>query len=174
MPGYERYEKTVDIKEYVANCVDVDTFIKLCQECTNYGVRWSCPPYDFSPVDLWNSYSKFRVIGYKFFTDSELSIEENIQKFMKLKDDMYIEMMELEKEIPGSMMLAAGNCSICKECSKGCGEPCRFPEKMRYSIESLGGNVGKTAKDYLDLKIKWIKDGQMPDYLLRVGGLLLK
>jgi hypothetical protein len=44
---------------------------------------------------------------------------------------------------------------------------------MRYSIESLGGDVGLTAERYLGQPLLWIKDGILPDYLMLVGALLL-
>ncbi len=49
------------------------------------------------------------------------------------------------------MSLSSGACLHCKnaECTRLSGKPCRFQDKMRYSIESLGGNVGKTVTKYL-------------------------
>ena len=54
------------------------------------------------------------------------------------------------------------------------GRPCRCPEKMRYSIEALGGNVAETAERYLHKPLLWIEDGRMPDYLTLVCGLLAR
>lgn len=79
-----------------------------------------------------------------------------------------------EAEYPGSVSLSAGSCTICGEnnCTKKDGAPCRFPEKMRYSIEALGGNVGLTASRLLGIDLQWITEGQVPDYFVLVGGLL--
>ena len=43
---------------------------------------------------------------------------------------------------------------------------------MRYSIESLGGDVDKTVEDIFGFKIQYAKDGKLPEYLIFVGGLL--
>ena len=43
---------------------------------------------------------------------------------------------------------------------------------MRYSIESLGGDVGKTTKDLLGLELKWMTEGRMPEHFILVNGLL--
>ena len=76
-------------------------------------------------------------------------------------------LFEEEEKHPGSKSLSAGSSHICGEdnCSKPLGQPCRFPDKMRYSVESLGGNVGLTASKLLGIQLQWI------DFVL-VGGLL--
>ena len=51
-------------------------------------------------------------------------------------------------------------------------QPCKMPFKMRYSIESLGGKVDQTIEDLFGYKIKYAKDGKLPEYLIFVGGLL--
>ena len=45
---------------------------------------------------------------------------------------------------------------------------------MRYSIEALGGNVGKTVHDLLGIELEWIEEGKVPSYFVLVGGLLEK
>lgn len=45
---------------------------------------------------------------------------------------------------------------------------------MRYSIEALGGNVGKTAEKLLGVEIKWAADGKLPGYFMLVCGILTK
>ena len=43
---------------------------------------------------------------------------------------------------------------------------------MRYSIESLGGNVGLTISKLLKLELEWIEEGKLPNYFILVSGLL--
>ena len=57
-------------------------------------------------------------------------------------------------------------------CTKKEGHSCRHPEKLRYSIEALGGNVGKTADKLLGLSLEWVEDGKLPAHFVLVGGLL--
>ena len=59
-------------------------------------------------------------------------------------------------------------------CTRPEGKPCRYPEKMRYSIESIGGNVGKTVSKLLGIELEWIQDGKVPSYFVLCGGLLKK
>ncbi|MCQ2972964.1 MAG: hypothetical protein MJ209_06860 [archaeon] len=43
---------------------------------------------------------------------------------------------------------------------------------MRYSIESLGGDVVNLVEDIFDIKTLWAENGKLPKYLVFVGGLL--
>ena len=52
--------------------------------------------------------------------------------------------------------------------------PCRYPETMRYSIESLGGNVGLTIEKLMGLKLEWMEEGRLPHHFILVCGLLQK
>ena len=43
---YRTEKKECDVKvcEYIENYVNVEEFLKYCEECPNYGNVWSCPP----------------------------------------------------------------------------------------------------------------------------------
>ena len=82
-------------------------------------------------------------------------------------------MMEEEKKYPGSISLSAGSCSRCKGgCTRPQGKPCRFPDEIRYSIESLGGNVGMTIEKLMGLELEWMEEGKLPSHFILVNGLL--
>ena len=80
----------------------------------------------------------------------------------------------LEQSLPGSFSLSAGECEECEHCTRPEGKPCRKPDKLRYSIESLGGNVGKTISRLCGIEIEWIEEGKIPEHFVLVGGLLEK
>ena len=86
------------------------------------------------------------------------------------------ELMEREKEFPESVSLSAGSCDLCKEegCTRKDGKPCRYPDKLRYSIESLGGDVGRTVSKLMGYELEWVEEGKVPSYYVLVGGLLIK
>ena len=81
---------------------------------------------------------------------------------------------ELEERYPGSVSLSAGCCSLCRPegCGRASGLACRYPQKMRYSIESLGGNVGLTVSKLMGIELEWVTEGRLPSYFVLVGGLL--
>jgi predicted metal-binding protein len=94
----------------------------------------------------------------------------------EVKNKITEELFAMEEEYPGSISLSAGSCSVCgpENCTRTDGKPCRYPEKMRYSIESIGGNVGKTVSKLLGIELEWIEEGKIPSYFVLVGGLLKK
>ena len=94
----------------------------------------------------------------------------------EVKEDMSRELYEMEKQHPGSVSLSAGSCSMCREegCTRSKGEPCRHPNLMRYSIESVGGNVGLTVSKLMGYELEWVEEGKVPSYFVLVGGLLKK
>lgn len=170
----ETYEQTISVEEYIQGYVCVEEFLDMCKACENYDQKWSCPSYDFDPVeDYWKKFQSLDVVGKKMILDEE--DKENWQTLMaEVKADLTKELYAREQLRPGSQSLSAGSCQICGEnnCAKKIGEPCRFPDKLRYSIESLGGNVGLTCSKLLGIRLQWIEEGQVPDYFVLVGGLL--
>ncbi len=170
----EKYEKTIGVPEYIQGYVNVEEFLECCKVCGNFDRKWSCPSYDFDPVkDYWEKFDSLYVVGKKMvLTEEEKDNWENLME--EVKGQLTKELFMEEEKRPGSRSLSAGSCHICGEdnCSKPLGEPCRFPEKMRYSIESLGGNVGLTASKLLGIELQWIEEGKIPDYFVLVGGLL--
>ena len=178
-----RHEAKIDVKEYLENYVDVDTFLKACKACPNFDQTWACPPYTFDVIHYWKQYESLQLLAVKMtFSDDMLNrtytqkeIDQILEEVIwKEKGLLSRELMELEKKYPGSVSLSAGSCQLCKNgCTKPQGQPCRFPEQMRYSIESLGGNVGLTIEKLMGLKLEWIQEGKLPHHFVLVCGLLI-
>lgn len=179
----EKYEASIAVSEYVENYVDVPTFLEACKACPNYDKVWSCPAYDFDVIAYWKRYQTLRLRVSKIVFDevarAKTYTQEELNTFLEEvrlteKEKLSQQLLELEKEIPGSISLSAGSCHRCKNgCSKQNGEPCRFPEKMRYSIESLGGNVGLTIEKLMGIKLEWMEEGRLPHHFVLVCGLLV-
>lgn len=181
----EKRQVEVPVAEFVRSCVDVEKFSAYCRACHGYGKTWSCPPFNFNPSELWEKYHTIRLYSRKIpipesMQATRFSPEELNRAALELlrteKRAMLTELLELEKQFPGSMMLSAGSCNVCPEgsCTRSTAEPCRNPEMMRYSIESLGGDVGKALELYFNLQLLWGRDGHMPEYYILLGGLLKK
>lgn len=171
----------VDLKEYYENYVDFDEISKLCieeQELLEY--NWSYPPFDFDADDVWNSYDKLKIIAFKIeFSKEELDhdfdekeLDFVLKRFERLKVKLMNEIYMLEDE--NSLGLFLGKCNLCMRCTRGFGMPCKMPFKMRYSLEALGADVDRTMEDIFGLKVLYAHDGKLPEYLLFVGGLLIK
>lgn len=177
-----RYEATVQIPEYLERFVDIPTFLPACQKCRNYEKVWSCPPYDFDVESYWKQFQTFDLLAVKIVFDEEYRKRtyepQELRKlteavFKKEKQKLTDELLEREKQYPGSVSLSAGSCSQCGAvCPRAEGKPCLFPETMRYSIESLGGNVGLTIEKLMGLRLEWMEEDRLPSHFILVCGLL--
>lgn len=166
-----KYNAEMDMDSFLKLYVRPEDFISRCQACPNYGKLWSCPPYSFDVREFWKGFAKIKVTAYKIISDKDGDkIHRDLAEAKKL---LGAELEAEAKKHPGSISLAAGCCELCGTCSRLEGRPCLFPEKMRYSIESLGGDVVKTLKDLFNIELQWITQDRLPDYMVLVGGLLL-
>lgn len=167
-------EIAVPLEPYLRECVNVPKYLAFCKECPNYNTRWSCPPYDDDPEDVWRRFTTLRLVSYILLPEPGQSVPDVLKTLTRVKETMLWGLLALEREIPGSLALSAGSCTLCAECTRPGGTPCRDPARMRRSIESLGGDVALTAERYLDVPLLWIRDGVLPEYLTLVGGLLVR
>ena len=58
------------------------------------------------------------------------------------------------------------------ECARGSGEPCVRPELMRYSVESIGGDVLRSLRDFFGEEVEWAENGRLPGKYILLGALL--
>ena len=174
----QKFEKNISVDDYLEGYVNVGEFLEYCKECRNYDKVWSCPPYDFEPEDYWKGFRELYILGYKINFAGDASENRSIEIMAEVKKKLSEELFALEDEFEGSISLSAGSCSICMDekesCTRKDGEACRYPDKMRFSIESIGGNVGKTIHDLLGISLCWIEEGKVPEYFVLAGGLLKK
>lgn len=178
----KRLTARIGMEEFMAGgFIDPDRFLAFCRECPNYGRLWSCAPYDFDIKRYWQGFSVFTVIGIQIIPDPEIrSIIYNpedagtILALMRREEKKQLseELFDMQDSHPGSVLLTAGSCDLCSTCTRPSGAPCVHPDRMRYSIESLGGNVEKTARELLGTELLWTRDGVLPAYTMLVGGLL--
>ncbi len=173
-----KLEATVPMDDFIRDLVDVPRFLGYCQDCPNGGRYWSCPPFDFDPLALWRRHGAIRLYARKLvfargrlFPGQRRAFETN--ELPKLKEDMARELLAMEAETPGSLALFPGKCEWCPVCARVQGQPCRTPDRMRYSIEALGGDCGGALERYLGESLQWSEDRRLPEQIILLGGLLL-
>ena len=66
-------------------------------------------------------------------------------------------MVELEGQYENAYYYDMGSCALCEVCEKVEGKDCRYPDKMRISLEAWGYDIGGMLKDYFDIDIKWTR-----------------
>lgn len=177
-----KMEATIDIPTYLEEYVDIPTFLECCKACPNYGGKWSCPPYDFDVEAYWRQFERLNIYGTQLMYGEEMVnrtySKEELDQILKEtleaeKRKLAAQMEILEREHPGSRALSAGSCILCKSCRRREGKPCCRPDQMRYSIESLGGNVGKTTSKLLHVELEWMEENRLPRYFTLINGLLI-
>ena len=100
-----------------------------------------------------------KVVGTKVIAEVRKIIDEKL--------------LRIEQNHPNSRAFLAGTCHLCpaEECTRIIGESCRYPDKIRPSLESFGFDVGKTTEKLLSIELRWGHDGLLPEYLTLVSGL---
>lgn len=163
-------------EELLGRYVDVPKYLGYCAECPHFGEFWSCPPYDFDPMDVWNGYDRLDILAMRIYPEGEgekaLAAADPETFLLPYGAELTRMLVEWERQEPGSLRLNPGRCKLCTRCARIEGKPCRHREDMRWSIESLGGAVGDIARDVLRSPLYWGQAGQAPAYFLLVGGLL--
>jgi len=144
--------------------------------CPSYGHSWACPPESPYLKEKLSLYQKFFLVFVKFNLSEYIEdikaihpkrSEKSIRNafFMKnfLRDKLEQEILNFIQEDQTShekrLILWDGFCRVCyNEKDRGCtydsGDPCRYPDKKRYSMEAVGIDVTKTVKN-LNLDIEW-------------------
>ncbi|MDR0880150.1 MAG: DUF2284 domain-containing protein [Clostridioides sp.] len=125
-------------------------------------------------VGVENKAKEAKAIEKKYSEDIEIKKEMIKKELEYQKKSVLGELLELEKQDPNIRALSMGRCTECEICTRQEGKDCRNKDKMRYSIEALGGDVVGITQDLLHHEIKWSKGNEIPEYFILVGGLLSK
>lgn len=167
--------------EYVERFVDIPRFLKLCRSCPSHNQTWACPEFDFDPLEVWAGRPWLHVFVRAMaftpeqprtgFSRSELTDRVHAL-FQHEKRQAHVVLMDLLAANPGSIALGAGGCDLCPTCSRMVDEPCRRPDQLTYSIESLGGNVEATLCELFGITAQWSDGTTLPDVYHLVIGLL--
>ena len=145
------YRSTVPIREMSERYLEPDRFEESCRSCENYGCNPGCPPHDFDVPGFWRRYAYLDL--YALSIPASSSWEEGERK---LSDQL----LTMESAVPGSLALLPGSS----------GSP--RADGLRYSIQSLGGNVEKLCRERLGLSLQWAGSEALSGRLAVVGGLL--
>jgi len=150
-----------------------------CAECSNHGKIWSCPPHEINIEEYLSPYKQIWIIGAKVHLNPDLidvnNLQDSVMKlFLEGRKQFGDKLFELESKHFNSKILLAGTCYQCNECTRFENKACRFNDRLRYSLESIGFLVSDIVKDVLNDEIQWIKDGVIPEYLLSVGAIMLE
>ena len=172
-------ECVIPAGEYLSRYRDVSTFEKLCSECPNYGARWGCPPFLPDSQPELSGYSRVKLFLLKLdiapyragsMEEIVIAIQCTVQK---VRGSYETELLRMESDLCGRAALFTGMCPHCGDakCARRSLQPCRHPELVRPSLEALGFDLGRTAKDFFDVELQWCVGPESPPYISLLGAV---
>lgn len=175
----------IRIDQLLEDYFDRDKILGYCKACPNYKKNWSCPPHQFDEKVFLKEFKYIHLIGRQYqvpkndirkIRDPKAISDYCTQKSEAMKVMTWKTLLEIENELTGVIGLIPGSCPICPAqgmtCSRESDQPCRFPNLMRYSLESLGFNVADLIKYEVGMMMKWPENQRLPDQLTAVAGIL--
>ena len=173
-------EVIVDADEFVRRYRDVERIREFCLQCPGYGKTWSCPPFDFDPRTVTDGFNTVKLMATTIEFDeptrdacktSEQAAAAGRQAMEEVWKTLLPRLLEMERQLPGSRCFTF-RCSLCPEgCTRPEGKPCRHPDMMRHSLESVGFDIVAMTRDLLDIDLEWSSDGSLPKHLTLVTAL---
>jgi predicted metal-binding protein len=173
-----QYQTTI-IKVSDVHC-DYSKTEKLCLEgCRNYNKKYSCPPKSPDFKVLSKKYSHFVVNIFRIdlaeykqqYNTIRMTNVVNKSVQRKVFNKAFLNNNFTEKIV----ILENGSCRLCKKCNLQNGMPCKYPDKMRPSLEACGINVDALVIKCFEFDLKWYKKNKQacfPEYQCTVGGIL--
>lgn len=139
------------------NYMDFNYFTGLCKDgCPHYNLSYTCPPNSPKFTDYTKNHEYSLVLAMYMDVDDNNSIETVHPYLRKVLSDLLIPL----EEIFNGLLSDGGRCRYCERCTYIDNIPCRYPDKMRFSMEAMGIDLDKVCKDVLNHSILWSKTGE--------------
>lgn len=148
---------------------DKELFLNLCKNgCKNFSKKYCCPPMSPDFKSYVKGYDKLLVLlmaagldqlngfGYKDYHKLRIGnavLKPRTEKIMR----------NMERKF-STRFLSTGACRLCKPCRLKLKKPCRYPEKRRYSMESLGVDCNYLSHKLFNMPLLWYKHSKAPEY----------
>ncbi|UOO37665.1 DUF2284 domain-containing protein [Oscillospiraceae bacterium CM] len=117
--------------------------------CRSYNKSWACPPAIGTLEEMRDKVTKYSK-GLLVQTVKKLNSTFDWKTMEQTGKDQAANLLtfcdNLSEDFPNLLALGAGTCTRCKTCAYLDGEPCRFPDKLIYSMEACGLFVSKVCK----------------------------
>jgi predicted metal-binding protein len=155
--------------------VDRQGFTELCKKCKNYGKKYACPPKSPNFLDLCSKGGLF-IVMFKCNLEqikntSEFNKIRIANSVMKSRIDKLMRELEAKTALK---FLSSGSCRLCKKCNLEKNLPCKYPGKMRFSLEATGINVDEMTENLFGIPLLWYnpQKHRAPEYTCVVAGLM--
>lgn len=177
------HEATMAASEFTSRFRDVERIGQYCLECPGYGKSWGCPPFDFDPAMVTDGFNAVKVMGTIIEFDDQTraacetpqqAIAVGRQAMDEVWQSLLPDLYEMERRHPGSRVFTF-RCVLCPEgCTRPQGKPCRHPDRLRHSLESVGYDVEAIARDLLGITLEWSSDGSLSKHITLITALFTK
>ena len=157
--------------------IDKVCFSELCKKCKNYNKKYACPPKSPDFNLICNKEGVYIVLLKCNLEQIKNTGEYNkiriANSILKSRIDRFMRSLE-EKSGNKLKFLSSGSCRLCKKCNFQKNLPCKYPNKMRFSLEATGIHVEDLTKKLFDLPLLWYdsKKHLAPEYTCVVAGLM--
>ena len=160
--------KIIEDTSVLQNYCESKKMETACEEgCPNYENKWSCPPYAKSFLSIRKKYSKAFLLCFS----TEMNYYSDVKNMYLAVKAANVTLKTLIERCARSIeegtngySLLSGSCRLCKPCQCKNKQPCKHPDKMRYSMEATGLNVQKVCFDFLKHRLLWYENKKLPQY----------
>ena len=171
MIAYERFETVIPIAELVCE----ERVREACSSCPRHGRNLACPPRSPSLRVFAEGRAFARIICIRISQDQATGtsrVEASYECFDHARDILVAELLEYRGQ--GFAIAGSGSCQACEICAGEAGlDACPTPEKMIYSLESLGVNVVALAKTCFGIDLDWSADELAAIHICAIGAVFL-
>jgi len=121
--------------------------VDACLKCRNSGKNYSCPPLSGS---LEENIQRVLKYDHAMLINKIIPMPDSIEGYEQMNDQIKSSIGSLRKKLEAHPVEVrmGGGCDICEECGAVTGVPCRFPDKVRYSMEGCGMDICSMAKKF--------------------------
>lgn len=170
--------KALPVAECLTRYCNPERFLSACQTCPEYANRWSCPPETPKAKDMLSAFQMCTLVGVQVLYGARMRAATTPEEVARLeassygyvKKILFETMLGLERVYPKALLVAAGRCEQCISCTRRNGEPCRRPDRMRYSFSGLGFDLTAMAQELLGIQLLWSQSG-LPAYHVALAAL---
>ncbi len=134
--------------------VDKPKFDNLCHSgCRVWNSKHSCPPHSIGfQINQWLPF--YVVI---LWMENTIISKNEYTKVKAINSILKSRLYQLLSQYLNNKVLGSGSCRLCTPCAYP--KPCRYPDKMIYSMESVGIDVVSLCK-VLGYDLQWYQKGK--------------
>ena len=146
-----------------------------CEPCHKFGKNFACPPFSPSFKEYVGTHKYAKIICIRLPQEYfRHLIQEEIYRacFQQAREILVKELLPYREK--GFLIGGCGYCQACEVCGAEQGvDSCIKPEKMIYSLESMGVNLTGLTKTCFDFDLEWSAGDNSADFVCSIGAVFL-